>query len=104
MILCILYFESALTNPPLSSFSFSSTLKLICVDQKLADHPYFTRSKGPVDSFPGQNSDKGKSVIRDNNEEMSITDVVVAHPTVAEPNELIMQLMEQIADMRVEMQ
>ncbi|XP_069146122.1 uncharacterized protein [Solanum lycopersicum] len=36
----------------------------------------------------------------DNNEQVSLTDVVVAQPTVAEQNELIAQLMEQIADMR----
>ncbi|XP_015081454.1 uncharacterized protein LOC107025117 [Solanum pennellii] len=40
----------------------------------------------------------------DNNEEVSLTDVVVAQPTVAEQNELIMQLMQQIAEMRVETQ
>ena len=36
-----------------------------------------------------------------NNKEVSLTDVVVAQPTVAEQNELIMQ---QIAEMRVELQ
>ena len=68
---------------------------------KLADHPYFTRSKGPADSFPvpSANTDMG-----DNNEQVSLTDVVVAQPTAAEQNELIAQLMQQIADMRVEMQ
>ena len=40
----------------------------------------------------------------DNNEEVSLTDVVVVQPTVANQNELIMQLMQQIAEMRVEMQ
>ncbi|TMW88869.1 hypothetical protein EJD97_017968 [Solanum chilense] len=40
----------------------------------------------------------------DNNEEVSLTDVVVAQPTAADQNELIMQLMQQIAEMRVEMQ
>ncbi|TMW92619.1 hypothetical protein EJD97_012787 [Solanum chilense] len=80
------------------------TLKLICVDQKLVDHPYFTRSKGPADSFPRQSSDRGKAVMGDNNEEVSLTDVVVAQPTVAEQKEFIMQLMQQIAEMRVEMQ
>ncbi|XP_069149116.1 uncharacterized protein [Solanum lycopersicum] len=40
----------------------------------------------------------------DNNEQISLTDVVVAQPTAAEQNELIAQLMQQIADMRVEMQ
>ncbi|XP_015076282.1 uncharacterized protein LOC107020435 [Solanum pennellii] len=40
----------------------------------------------------------------DNNDEVSLTDVVVAQPTVAEKNELIAQLMQQIDEMRVEMQ
>uniref|UniRef100_M1DJC9 Uncharacterized protein n=1 Tax=Solanum tuberosum TaxID=4113 RepID=M1DJC9_SOLTU len=40
----------------------------------------------------------------DNNEEIALTDVVVAQPTVADQNELVMQLMQQIAEMRVEMQ
>ena len=40
----------------------------------------------------------------DNNDEVSLTDVLVAQPTVAEKNELIAQLMQQIADMRVGMQ
>ena len=40
----------------------------------------------------------------DNNDEVSLTNVVGAQPTVAEQNELIAQLMQQIADMRVEMQ
>ncbi|TMW80781.1 hypothetical protein EJD97_015181 [Solanum chilense] len=71
---------------------------------KLADHPYFTRSKDPADSFPRQSSDRGKAVMGDNNEEVSLTEVVVAQPTVAEQNELNMQLMQQVAKMRVEMQ
>ena len=40
----------------------------------------------------------------DNNEEVSLTDFVVAQPTAAEHNELVMQLMQQIAEIRVEMQ
>ena len=40
----------------------------------------------------------------DNNDEVSLTDVVVAQPTVAEQNKLIAQLMQQIAEIRVEMQ
>ena len=75
-------------------FSFLGTEKLICVNQKLEDHPYFTRSKGPAYSFPKQSSDGGKAVMGDNNEEVSLTDVVVAQPTVAEQNELIMKLMQ----------
>ena len=68
---------------------------------KLADHYYFTRSKGPADSFPKPNANTDMG---DNNEQVSLTDVVVAQPTAAEQNELIAQLMQQIADMRVEMQ
>ncbi|XP_049345800.1 uncharacterized protein LOC125810336 [Solanum verrucosum] len=40
----------------------------------------------------------------DNVEDTSLTDVVVAQPVIADQNELIMQLMQQIAEMRVEMQ
>ena len=68
---------------------------------KLADHHYFTRSKGRADSFPRSNANTDMG---DNNEQISLTDVVVAQPTLAEQNELIAQLMQQIADMRVEMQ
>ena len=68
---------------------------------KLADHPYFTRSKGPADSFPGPNAN---TEMGDNNEQISLADVVVAQPTVAEQNDLIAQLMQEIADMRFEMQ
>uniref|UniRef100_M1CYW6 Uncharacterized protein n=1 Tax=Solanum tuberosum TaxID=4113 RepID=M1CYW6_SOLTU len=77
-------------------------LELICVDT-LADHPYFTRSKGPTDSFPNQSSQRGKAAMSDNNEEPSLTDVVVAQPALADQNELILQLMQQISEMRVEM-
>ena len=40
----------------------------------------------------------------DSNEEVILTDVVVAQPTIADQNELLLQLMQQIAEMRVEMQ
>ena len=40
----------------------------------------------------------------DNNDEGRLTDVVVAQSTVAEQNELIMQLIQQVAEMRVDMQ
>ena len=40
----------------------------------------------------------------DNNEEIEIDDVVVAQPAAADKNELIMQLMQQITEMRVEIQ
>ncbi|KAK4721750.1 hypothetical protein R3W88_011983 [Solanum pinnatisectum] len=73
-------------------------------EEILAEHPYFTRSKGPTDSFPSQSSRKGKSTIGDNVEDTGLTDVVVAQPVVADQNELIVQLMQQIAEMQVEMQ
>ncbi|KAK4738521.1 hypothetical protein R3W88_002218 [Solanum pinnatisectum] len=66
--------------------------------------PFKGRSKGPADSFPGQSSQKGKSTMSDNVEDTSLTDVVVAQPVIADQNELIMQLMQQLAEMRVEMQ
>ena len=40
----------------------------------------------------------------DGNEEVSPTDVVVALPTIADQNELILQLIQQIAVITVEMQ
>ena len=40
----------------------------------------------------------------DNNEEVSLTDVVIVQPTIADQNELILQLLQQIAEIRVEMQ
>ena len=70
---------------------------------KLVDHPYFTISKEPTDSFPSQSSYKGKVVMRDNNEKISRTDVVVSQPTIKDQNELIMQHSHQIVEMRVEM-
>uniref|UniRef100_M1DIF4 Uncharacterized protein n=1 Tax=Solanum tuberosum TaxID=4113 RepID=M1DIF4_SOLTU len=51
------------------------------------------KSKGPTDSFPSQSSQKGKAAMGDNNEETSLTDVVVAQPAFADQNELILQLM-----------
>ncbi|TMW89618.1 hypothetical protein EJD97_016896 [Solanum chilense] len=92
--------EEIVYKPPF----LGRTLNVICVDQKLADHPYFTRSKGPADFFPRQSSDKGKTVMGDSNEEVSLTDVVVAQPTLADQIGLILQLMQQIAEIRVEMQ
>ena len=40
----------------------------------------------------------------DNNDEIDMNDVVVAQPAATDKNELIMQLMQQIAEIRVEMQ
>ena len=40
--------------------------------------------------------------MKDSNEEVSLTKVVVAQPTIADQNELILQLLQQIAEMRVE--
>uniref|UniRef100_M1DMI1 Integrase core domain containing protein n=1 Tax=Solanum tuberosum TaxID=4113 RepID=M1DMI1_SOLTU len=95
--------ESFPAHYRLSPLSGKRYLELVYVD-KLTKHPYFTKSKAPKDSFPDQNSQKGKAVMGDNNEEIDLTDVVVAQSTVADQNELIMQLMQQIAEMRVEMQ
>ena len=75
----------ALTDLPLSCFYLSGT-SYWSVSIKLADHHYFTRSKGRADSFPGSNANTDMG---DNNEQISLTDVVVAQPTAAEQNELI---------------
>lgn len=40
----------------------------------------------------------------DKNEEISLTNVVMDQPTIPNQNELIMQLMQQIAEERIEMQ
>ena len=40
----------------------------------------------------------------DNDDEIEMNDIVVAQPAAADKNELIMQLMQQIAEMRVEIQ
>ena len=40
----------------------------------------------------------------DNNEEISLINVVVAQLAIADQNELIMQLMQQIVEMKVEIQ
>ena len=40
----------------------------------------------------------------DNNDEIDMNDVVVDQPAAVDKSELIMQLMQQIAEMRVEMQ
>ena len=70
----------------------------------LVDQPHFTRSKAPKDSFPDQNLQREKTIKGDNNDEIDMNDVVVAQPAAADKNELIMRLMQQIAEMRVEMQ
>ncbi|KAK4731886.1 hypothetical protein R3W88_024874 [Solanum pinnatisectum] len=71
--------EEIVYKPPFQGCCFSlEVVVLICVD-KMTEHPYFTRSKGPADSFPSQSSRKGKLTMGDN-------------------------LMQQLAVMRVEMQ
>ena len=90
-----MYSEHKLTNFAIELFSFHRYLKFVCVD-KLVNHPYFTRSKG-LYSFPGQSSDKWKETMGDNNKEISPTYVVMDQPTIAYQNEMIMELIQQIA-------
>ena len=61
---------------------------------RLVEHPYFTRSKAPKASFPDQSLQKGKTIMGDNNDEISLNDVVMAQPAATDQNELIMQLMQ----------
>ena len=87
MICCILYSEFKLINFAFELFSFYRYLKLVCIN-KLVDHPHFTRCKRRIDSFHGKSVDKGKETMGDNNEQISLTDVVVALPSIEDHNEL----------------
>ena len=92
VISCNIYHLQALTHLSFELFFICQVFKLICV-YKLVDHPYFTRSKAPKDSFPA-NLQKEKTTMGDNNEEIDMNDVAVAQPVAADKNELIMQLMQ----------
>uniref|UniRef100_M1C2V0 G-patch domain-containing protein n=1 Tax=Solanum tuberosum TaxID=4113 RepID=M1C2V0_SOLTU len=87
------------------AFNNDITMRL----QKLhGKYPFFNQEatnnlKGLQIPFPAK-AHKRKAAMGDNNEEIDLTDVVVAQPVLADQNELILQLMQQIAEMRVEMQ
>uniref|UniRef100_M1CGJ6 Uncharacterized protein n=1 Tax=Solanum tuberosum TaxID=4113 RepID=M1CGJ6_SOLTU len=86
------------------AFNNDITLRLQKLHEK---YPFFNQEatnnqKGLQIPFPAKV--QRKAAMSDNNEEIDLTDVVVAHPVLADQNELIMQLMQQIAEMRVEMQ
>lgn len=86
MMFFILLPKFKLTNLPLSSFFFNGYSKLVCVN-KLADHPYFTRSKCPTNSFRNQGSQNGKASMSDNNEKINLSDVVVAQHVITDQDE-----------------
>ena len=65
---------------------------------------FIFRGLTPQRFLPRSNLQKEKTIMGDHNDEVDMNDVVVAQPTAADKNELIMQLMLQIAEMRVEMQ
>ena len=65
---------------------------------------FIIRGLRPQRFLPRSNLQKEKTTMGDNNDEVDMNDVVVDQPTAADKNELIMQLMQQIAEMRVEMQ
>uniref|UniRef100_M1D9V5 Uncharacterized protein n=1 Tax=Solanum tuberosum TaxID=4113 RepID=M1D9V5_SOLTU len=67
------------------------------------EHPYFTRSKNPKDSFFDQCLSKGKEKMVENAENTYLIEIVVNDPIIAEQNKLIAQLFQQIAEMRAEM-
>uniref|UniRef100_M1DC82 Uncharacterized protein n=1 Tax=Solanum tuberosum TaxID=4113 RepID=M1DC82_SOLTU len=69
----------------------------------MAEHPYFTRSKGPKDSFSDQSLSKGKEKVVENVENTDLTKITVSDPIIVEQNKLIAQLFQQIAEMRAEM-
>ncbi|XP_015160926.1 uncharacterized protein [Solanum tuberosum] len=87
------------------AFNNDITMRL----QKLhGKYPFFNQeatNSGPEGTGPeSPKFPKRKSSNGDNNEEIDLTDVVVAQPVLADQKELILQLMQQIAEMRVEMQ
>ena len=65
---------------------------------------FIIRGLRPQRFLPRSNLQKEKTIMGDNNDEIDMNDVVVAQPAAADKNELIMLLMQQIAEMRVEMQ
>lgn len=93
VVCCVTFSKLKLTNFPLSFFPPHVIIDFF-VSIKLVDHPYITRSKGIADSFSGQSSYKGKAVMGDKNNEISLTDIVVFQPTIDDQNKLIMQLMQ----------
>ena len=72
---------------------------MICVEVKLADHPYFTRSKAIIPSFPDHSLDKGKRKMTGTSEETGIVDVTIRNDELTYQSELISQLMNRITDM-----
>ncbi|KAL3351324.1 hypothetical protein AABB24_019756 [Solanum stoloniferum] len=69
----------------------------------MAEHPYFTSSKDPKDSFSDQCLSKGKEKVGENVENTNLTEITVNDPIIVEQNKLITQLFRQIAEMRAEM-
>ena len=65
---------------------------------------FIIRGLRPQRFLPRSNLQKEKTTMGDNNDEIDMNDVVVDQPAAADKNELVMQLMQQIAEMRVEMQ
>ena len=82
VVFFVMHSKIKLINLPLSCFS-PQLLTNWYVSIKLANHPYFTRSKVSADSFLDQSSNKGRAVMGDNNKEIGLTDVVVTQPTIA---------------------
>uniref|UniRef100_M1E135 Uncharacterized protein n=1 Tax=Solanum tuberosum TaxID=4113 RepID=M1E135_SOLTU len=69
----------------------------------MVEHPYFTRSKDPKDSFSDQCLSKGKEKMVETVENTDLNEITVNDPIIAEQNKLIAQLFQQIAEMRAEM-
>ena len=84
---CITYSELKLTNFPLSCFPLHVLINLSVLINWLII-PTSLDPKGLQIPFPSQSLDMGKAVMGDNNEKISLTDVVVAQPTIVDQNEL----------------
>ena len=102
MIFCINCHQHRLTHLPLSYFSLLGTQKQICF-RKMDEHPYFTESKDPKDSFSNKFLSKGKEKMVKTIENIYLNEITMNGPTIAKQNKLIAQLFQQIAEMRAEM-
>lgn len=55
----------------------------------MAEHPYFTRSKDPKDSFSDQCLSRGEENAVENVENTDLNDITMNDPIIVEQNKLI---------------
>ena len=83
VIFCTIYHLDKITYLPFELFFFVRYSKLIRVE-KIDENPYFTRSKGPKDSFSDQSLSKVKEKVVENFENTDLTKITLNEPIIAE--------------------